>query len=283
MGAYRRPELVPQDEVEELLEAYADARLAPTGPVLARMRAAVMLEAASFAATRAAEARHVARAGEPPVRAGEPQVRPSRRLGFPRLTLAAVARPAFALGFAGMLAIGTGAAVTAAPPGSAFYNTRVALEAIFLPSQIDARLASHVQHLDERLAEADAAAARGDAAALAAALAAYQAEMDQAIGDVGNDFSRLEHFQAVLEKHVAKLTALSLRLPTEVSRDNAVEHAIQAGEKAVTKVKEKKAHADNRPSTPPGQNNPPKAPNPPNPPGPPDPPGPGDAPPPGRP
>ena len=253
MSSYEHPELRALDEVEDILEAYAEARLAPTGPILSRMRAAVMTEAAAFAALRAAERRQVEAAALAPLA--------PRRFALPRLTLASFARPAFALGFAFMLALGTGTAVTAAPPGSPFYNTRVALEALFLPTQIDARLASHEQHLDERLAEAEAAAARGDVNALAAALAAYQAEIDLTLADVGDDFARLEHFQAVLEKHVAKLTALSLRLPTDVARQNAVEHAIQASEKAVDKVKEKKAHANNKPPSPPDPQNPPDPPN----------------------
>ena len=262
MSASQHPELIALDEVEDILEAYAEARLTPTGPILSRMRATVMAEAAAYAALRAAERRQV--------EAAMVQAPAARRFGFPRLTLASFARPAFALGFAFLLALGTGAAVTAAPPGSPFYNTRVALEVLFLPTQIDARLASREQHLEERLAEAEAAAARGDAAALAAALAAFQAEMDLTLGDVGTDFARLEHFQAVLEKHVAKLTALSVRLPTDVSREKAVEHAIQASEKVVTKVKEKKQDAKNRPSTPPRQEpEPPKPPERPDPPEPP--------------
>jgi len=40
------------DQLEDLLDAYADARLMPTGPVLARMRAAVLAEAATAAADR---------------------------------------------------------------------------------------------------------------------------------------------------------------------------------------------------------------------------------------
>ena len=245
MSAYEHPELRALDEIEDILEAYAEARLSPANPILARMRAVVMTEAAAYAALRAAERRQVEAAV---VEAPAP-----RRFGFPRLTLASFARPAFALGFAFMLALGTGAAVTAAPPGSPFYNTRVALEVLFLPTQIDARLASHEQHLEERLAEAEAAAARGDANALAAALAAFQAELDATIADAGDDFARLAHFQAVLEKHLVKLRALSAKLPTEVARQNAVEHAIEASEKAVTRVKEKKQHASNRPSTPPRQ------------------------------
>lgn len=252
MSTYEHPELRALDEVEDMLEAYADARLAPRGPVLARIRGSVMTEAAAFAAVRAAERRQLEAAIAAPAA--------PRRFGFPRLTLATFARPAFALGFAFLLALGTGTAVTAAPPGSPFYNTRVALEALFLPTQIDARLASHEQHLEERLAEAEAAAARGDANALAAALAAFQTEIEVTLADVGDDFVRLEHFQAVLEKHVAKLTALSRRLPTAVARENAVQHAIQASEKTVTKVKEKKVHANNKPPTPPGPENEPNPP-----------------------
>jgi hypothetical protein len=252
MSDYQHPDLVALDEVEDLLDAYAEARLTPRSAVLARMRKAVMTEAAAYAAIRAAERR------QSEVAAAVENGTPGGRSWFPRLTLAAFARPAFALGFAFLLALGTGTAVTAAPPGSPFYNTRVALEALFLPTQIDARFASHEQHLAERLVEAEAAAARGDAEALAAALAAYQAEIDQTFADIGDDYGRLAHFQAILEQHVAKLTALSLRLPTEVARDNAAEHAEQAvahaiekGKATATQVKDKKDKASNKPSTPP--------------------------------
>ena len=266
MSNYQHPNLVALDAVEDLLDAYADARLSPNRPVLARMRAAVMAEAQSAAALRAAEERQVAAA------ATVLDTAPRRRFGLPRLTLASLARPAFALGFAGLLAISTGTAITAASPGSPLYMARVGLEQVFLPAQIDARFASHEQHLAERLAEAEAAAASGDAVALEAALAAYHDEVDQTLADIGDDYGRLEHFQAVLESHVAKLTALSLSLPTEVARGNAEEHAVQASENAVTKatdtvakVQDKKAHSHNKPPSPPGQDTTPTRP--PSPPG----------------
>ena len=259
MTGYEHPDLVALDEVEDILEAYAEARLAPRSAVLARIRANVMTEAAAYSAARAVEQRQA--------EAAEVEVPAPRRFAFPRLSLASFARPAFAMGFASILALGIGATVTAAPPGSPFYNTRVALEVLFLPTEIDARFASHTQHLDERLAEAEAAAARGDAEALAAALVAYQAGIDQTRADSGDDYGRLAHFQAVLEKHVAKLTALSLRLPTEVARDNAaahaeqaVAHAIEKGKTTATTVKAKKDSASNKPPTPPGQQNPPNRP-----------------------
>jgi hypothetical protein len=260
MSSYEHPNLLALDAVEDLLEAYADARLAPRKPVLARMRTAVMAEAASRGALRAAEERQAAAALAV-------EAAPRGRFGLPRLTLASLARPAFALGFAGLLAISTATAITAASPGSPLYLARVGLEQVFLPTQIDARFASHEQHLDERLAEAEAAAAIGDSVALEAALAAYQDEVDQTLADIGDDYGRLEHFQAVLERHVAKLTALSISLPTEVARGNAEEHAVQASENAVTKaadavvkVKDRKTHAENKPASPPGQDNTPRRP-----------------------
>ncbi len=263
MRADHHKDFAALDEVEDLLDAYAEARLAPRSAVLARIRAHVMTEAAAYAAIRAAERRQT----EAAIVAAEPA---RGRFAFPRLTMASFARPAFALGFAFLLALGTGAAVSAAPPGSPFYNTRVALEILFLPTEIDARFASHEQHLEERLKEVEAAAARGDAEALAAALAAYQNEIDQTFEDVGDDYRRLAHFQAILEKHVAMLTALSARLPTEVARDNAKEHAEQAvahaiekGKTTASQVKDKKDKASNKPTTPPAQQNPPPRPTPP--------------------
>jgi hypothetical protein len=258
---YQHPSLVALDEVEDLLEAYADAHLAPKKPVLARMRANVMAEA-ERAAVRAAEERQAAAVA---LLAAEAE--PPRRFGLPRFTLRTLARPAFALGFAGVLAIGTGTAITAASPGSPLYLARVGLEQVFLPTQIDARFAAHEEHLDERLAEAEAAAASGDTVALEAALDAYQDEVDATLADIGDDYGRLARFEAVLESHVAKLTALSLSLPTEVARGNAEDHAIQASESAVTKtadavakVQDKKARAHNKPASPPAQDNPPTRP-----------------------
>lgn len=232
-------DLAALDEIEDLLAAYADARLSPSGPVLARMRAQVLKEAAlrnAIAATaqRAAEA-DVARRSRGGLRAFR------------------VPQRAFALGIAATLTLGTSAAVLAAPPGSPFYNARVAIETAFLPSQVDARLASHEMHLSERLAEAEAAAARGDLPALAAALAAYQAEVDAAVADVGDDIDRLAHLEDELARHTAVLEALAATLPEQA----AIEHAIDTSQKAATKLKDKGSHGGGRPSTPPGgPNNP---------------------------
>jgi hypothetical protein len=225
MSEYEHRDLVARDQVEDLLEAYADARLSPSGPVLARMRRHVLTEAAASAtATRLA--------GDVLSKA---RWRPSLPVRVPRR--------AFALVMAATLTLGTGAAVLAAPPGSALYDARVAFEDAFLPTQADARLAAHEEHLANRLADAEAAAASGNAVALVAALAAYQAELDAAVADVGDDAERLAHLEAMLARHVVTLTALQARVPEQASVDNALENS----QKAVVRIQEK-AHPAGKPT-----------------------------------
>lgn len=212
------------DRLEDLLEAYADARLAPRGGVLARIRAHVLTEAAATAATAAI--------------AGRPQLvaAPEKPAGW--WASSPFVRRAFALGFAAMLTLGTSAAVLAAPPGSPFYNARVYLETLALPTQADARLEAHERHLGERLGEAQDAVARGDMVGLAAALAAYQAEVVAATADVGDEATLLAHLEAILANHTDVLTALAARLPEQSS----IEHAIDASSKAIDKLKARGDH-----------------------------------------
>jgi len=224
MTEYFDRDLAALDQIEDILEAYADARLSPSGPVLARMRAQVLREASLRQAMVAANERT----------ASIDVMR--RRFVIPHLYFP---RRAFALGMAAAMTLGTGAAVLAAPPGSPFYNARVAIEVAFLPAQVDQRLASHEMHLDERLVEAEKAAARGDLVALAAALDAYRAEVDATVGDVGDDADRLAHLEAVLATHVATLEALAARLTNDTAADNALEHAIDVSQKAADKLKDK--------------------------------------------
>jgi hypothetical protein len=218
---YVNRELQQLDEIEDLLQAYAEARLSPSHPLLTRMRANVLAQAAAMAALDAAERTFEATAEE-------------RRFRW-SLARLSVRRRAFTMvGVAG-LALASTAAVFAAPPGSPFYEARVAVEAALLPTDIDARLAAHEQHIAERLAAAQLAAASGDANALSAALAAYQAEVDAAVADVGLDADRLAHLEAMLAKHVAVLTALEAKVPQEA----AIDHALQSSQKAIEKIKEK--------------------------------------------
>ena len=123
--------------------------------------------------------------------------------------------------------------MVAAPPGSPFYDARVYLETITLPARGDARLQGHERLLQERLAEAESAATRADGVGLAAALAAYQAEVDAATTDAGDDAALLAHLEEVLATHTDVLTELASRLPDQA----AIEHAIDASSKAIDKIK----------------------------------------------
>lgn len=230
MSEYSNAELRQLDHVEGLLEAYADARLTPSGPVLARIRASVMAQAAATAAISAAERR-----------AGEDAELTTARWRLPQLQ---GPRRAFALGLAATLTLGTGAAVLAAPPGSPFYEARVAIEAALAPTQVDARLAAREEHLAQLVAAAQAAAASGDPVALATALAAYAAEVDAAVNDVGDAAARLAHLEEVLAKHVAVLTALQVEVPDAASIDRAIE----SSQKAVEKIREKSKGSGGRPA-----------------------------------
>ena len=237
MTDYLDRDLAALDEIEDLLSAYAEARLSPTGPVLARMRAHVLKEAALRNAMTASQQR-----------LAESDAMRASRWGLPRFR---VPQRAVALGLAATLMLGTSAVVLAAPPGSPFYNARVAIETAFLPTQVDDRLASHERHLEERLAEAEAAAASGDVVALDAALAAYRSEVDAAVADVGDDANRLAHLEAELAKHTAVLEALAAKLPEQA----AIEHAIDVSQKAARKLKDKEQHGGGRPSDTPGGSN----------------------------
>jgi hypothetical protein len=227
----RRRGATAAKQLEDLLEAYAEARLAPSGAVLARMRSALLSRAAADATAR---------------RAGSETTTPSTsHWALPGLH---VPRRAFALGMAATLTLGTSAAVLAAPPGSPFYNTRVAIEIALLPSQADARLAAHEEHLAQRLADAQAAAARGDFASLGAALAAYRAEVDIALVDVGDDAALLAHLEEALARHMAVLTALEASVPDEA----AIGQALASSQKAVEKIKAKGNHPAGPPTDTPG-------------------------------
>ena len=223
---YAEFERLANDRVEELLEAYAEARLDPTSRTLARIRGNLVARAATAAADRA-------ELDTPTLQ----RVRPR----FAWLQ-APVARRAFALGLAATMTLGTSAAVLGAAPGSPFYNARLVIEAALLPTQIDARLAAYEEHLIARVREAEAAAAAGDGAALAAALGAYESDVAAAFMAAGENPDLLARLEAMLAKHTGILAGLEERVPEQASIDKA----IAASEKAIVKIREKAAAADGR-------------------------------------
>ena len=238
MSAWDDNDLGALNRLEDLLDAYCEARLAPSGAVLARMRANVLVEATAAAIS----------AGAHRLQLVPPAPKPARWSYS-----APLVRRVAALGFAATLTLGTSVAVLAAPPGSPFYNARVYLETLALPSQADARLDAHEKLIDERLTEAESAATHGDMNALAAALVAYQTEVDAATADVGNNADLLAHLEEMLAKHTATLTALAARLPEQSS----IENAITNSSKAIQKLQQRgtpAAHPTHVPQGGPGGN-----------------------------
>jgi hypothetical protein len=143
-----------------------------------------------------------------------------------------------ALGLAATLMLGTGAVVLAAPPGSPFYNARLVNEAALLPTDSDARMAAYEAHLEQRLREAEAAAAAEDANGLAAALGAYESDVTAALAVAGDDAELLALLEAMLAKHTTVLVALEARLPAQASVDKAIANS----QKAIQKIKDKAAN-----------------------------------------
>lgn len=176
-------------EIERRLDTFARARLSPEARAMARVRARVMREArlqfqaARIAAQMDAAARH---------RRGSPV----RRVAMPLLAAAL------------WLAIAAGT-ISAAQAGGPLYPTRMWLEDATLPAAGVARAAAELDRLDARVAEAMAAAARGDAGAVQAALAAYRQIADQALAASSGDDAREAVVSTALGRHAAVLGAVA--------------------------------------------------------------------------
>jgi len=203
------------DELAQRLEAYASARLSPSRAASARIRVAVVEEAR--------------------MRALETSIgsAPHRHRSGPRRLTALLLAAGLTLGTAVAVAAGSG-------PGGPLYEARIWLESAVLPSDADARALERVRHIEERLLDAERAAAAGDPGALAAAIQAYRDAVTEAMAEVGTDADRLARLEEALGHHVAVLEALSGRLPD--AADDGIDRAIEASQKAVDKLVKTKPH-----------------------------------------
>ncbi len=179
-------------ELGRRLEAYARVRLSPDPQASARTRARVMREARlSFEAARIAV--HVG-----------PAIAASRRSMQRRMVMPFLAAAVW-------LGIAAGS-IAAAQAGGPLYPTRMWVESLLLPPGIEARTQAELSELDARLAEALAGVARGDRAAVAAALDAYSSIADDAIAASAGDPLLAEQVAEALDQHRAVLTAIAARL-----------------------------------------------------------------------
>lgn len=213
---------LPAGEMEAILAAYAARRLEPRLGSLPRIRAALFERLDARAAGRD--------------RAGSWRARLGRRL--------------VVVGLAASLILGAAATVAAAGPASPFYGARLWIESVTLPAAADDRAAAHLARLQARLADAEAAAASGNGSAVAQALAAYRAEVEAALADVGDDAEQLARLEAALSTNLVVLSVLAEHVPPQAA--DAIQNAAGASHRAVDKIKEKNgkptpANPSNRP------------------------------------
>lgn len=213
-------------ELEERLEAYASARLAPRPGSAARMRRALIEEARM-------------RSLESTMGAGRPRHRSGRR-GLVALFLAAA------------LGLMTGVvAFAGSAPGTPFYEARVWLANVTLPANGEARALERIRQLEGRLVDSEQAAVAADGNALEAATDAYSEAVEAAVAEVGTDVGRLDRLQSTLSLHVTVLEALANRLPAAAA--DGIGRAIEASQQAVDKIDHIKPGKNNQPGTDPGK------------------------------
>jgi len=187
-------------EIEQRLDAYALVRLSPTERASARMRARIMREArlSMAAGSTASLPRSIY------------TVRARRRGGLWR-------RGAGLLLAAGLSLAVAGGAMAAAQAGGPLYPTRLWLETIVLPADGAARTDADLVRLEARMQEVIAAARKGDRAAVAAALLAYQEIADEALLAATGDAAAIDRVRIALDRHLAVLEAVAAKLPPQAS------------------------------------------------------------------
>lgn len=193
--------------LRQRLEAYAEYRLSPDLSTTSRMRARVLVHAHRQAELVRADA---ALTIVPPS-ASMPEAR-RRRGGVRRAAIALIAA-------AGLVGAMVGGAAATSGPGQAFYEARLWVETLTLPADPSARAIAQLDRLAERLREAEDAARVGDAAALVAALAAYERIVDQASdAAVGaSDPVAAAALEAGIRHNIEILTALVTTVPTQAA------------------------------------------------------------------
>ena len=181
--------LAGDDLLRRRLEAFADMRLSPDLTASSRLRARVM----AVAHRQASLARADAALTLLPRPLGAPGSNPSDDLGHAARAARRAsggARPGrrqraagvvVAASLAALLAVG---GVHAARPGGPLYDTRLWAETLTLPSDPSARALAELDRLTERLREIGEASRTGDAAGMVAALAAYEAIVEEASASV---------------------------------------------------------------------------------------------------
>jgi len=212
-------------EVERRLNDFARGRLTPSAASKARSRARVMREA------------RIAFAGEA---AGIAAATVATELAAVRArNQRAAMRRGVALFAAAVLSLAAvGGVLAASGAGGPLYGTRIWVETITLPSDPGARAAAELTRLESRLAELQAAVRKGDRAAVAAALAAYQQIADEALAGAGTDQAAIDKLVAALDRHVAVLERVAAQVPPQAAASIQlnIQKAISHSDAAIQRI-----------------------------------------------
>ena len=124
------------------------------------------------------------------------------------------------------IAVGT---ISAAQPGGPLFPTRMWIEAAALPAGLAARTDAELDRLDARIAEVLAAVARGDRAAVEAALGAYGQIADEATEQSTGNADLEALVAAALDHHRDVLAAVAARLADKgnTTASDAIERNIE--------------------------------------------------------
>jgi hypothetical protein len=208
------------EELERMLARFARVRLDPGPARVRRARAAVMEEAWR---------RRIAANAPAPARRGLFAGWSARRLGV-----------SFSAAVLAGLMLGT-SVFGASRAGGPLYETRLAVEALGLPSDPAARVDAQLEAAQARLAEAVEAAGHRDEAATLAALAAYDrviAELMSAEGDAADRALEAVQF------HHTVLLEVAARVPDAAT--SGIDRALANSERVIERLTSNGASAPGR-------------------------------------
>ena len=229
------------------LEAYAESRLSPDLATSSRLRARVLAVAHRQAALARADAGLTVvpsldgAAGAPPFSPRAQQL--ARANGGSRgwSGRKGSARRAAAVMLAASLGLGVMAgSALAARPGGPLYDARLWAETLTLPSDPSARAVAELGRLKDRLREIAEATRAGDPAGVTAALAAYEAIVDEASASaiLADDEVAAAVLEAGVARNVTVLQALVAKVPADASAaiSRALDAAIARSSEAVDRI-----------------------------------------------
>lgn len=213
----------PGETLERMLARYARMRLDPSPAETRRARAAAMEEAWR---------RHFELAASAPAVPADPAAsaaaRP-RRLPFASWGLRRLSGALSAAVLAGLLIGATAFATSRA--GGPFYETRLGLEELTLPSDAASRVEAEIAMAQTRLAEIVEASSRDDQQALSAALVAYE----HTIGILGTTTGGpAPRAMEAVASHRAVLERVAGMVPEQAR--GGLDHAMSAGDTAIDRL-----------------------------------------------